>query len=370
MDKKAGFEKRLNKLRELIQAEGADAARLTLQKNISWLIGGRTHVNTASEPACCQVFVTRDECVLIANNIECRRLLEEEIGFAEGEGGLTRAEQWNWFEQPAALNAIVQRLSSGKAKVVTDAELEGALLKLRATFEPVELDRLREFGRLTADAIDQAAMAVERGDTEFKIAAKLAYHCLERGLEPIVNLIAADERILSRKHPLPTDKSVDRCAMLVVCARKEGVIFSATRMVHFGRPSDSLSRLQRAVAEIDARIIDATRPGVTLAELYEKLRMFYRDAGYEQAYRDHHQGGLTGFATRERLALPAETLAVEAGQMYAWNPSLPGVKSEDTIWIGEEMGEILTASAEFPRIAVRVGEHVWERPDILIRQLI
>ena len=368
MDKKARFRKRLNGLRELLKAQNADAVRLTLQKNISWLIGGRTHVNIAAEPACCQFFVSQDECVLIANNIETRRLLEEEIGFAE-EGGITRVEQWNWFD-PTGLNAIINGLVSGKRRVVTDAELDGALVALRTKFDRDDLEQLREYGRLTADAVNKAAFDVERGDTEYKIAGKIAFHCLERGLDPIVNLVAADERIYSRKHPLPTGKSVDRYAMLVVCARKNGVVFSATRLVHFGPLSDSLRRLHRAVAEIDARVIDATRPGVTLAELYEKLKQFYCDAGYEQAYREHHQGGLTGYNSRERLALPTESLTVEAGQMYAWNPSLPGVKSEDTLLVGADHNEIITGYADFPQVRVKVGEREWERPDILIRQLI
>ena len=368
MDKKTRFAKRLSAIRQLLERERIGMLRLTLQKNISWLIGGRTHVNTASEPACCQVLISQDACILISNNIESRRLLEEEIGFAAEDGGITGVEQWNWFD-PAGLQGIIERHTSGKGKTVTDGELEGALLGLRSRFDEDEFETVRALGRLTAEAIEQAAFDVERGDTEYKIAGRLAYRCWERGLEPIVNLIAADERIYARRHPLPTDKSVDRYAMLVVCARKNGVIFSATRLVHFGPLSNSLRRLHQAV-EIDARVIDATRPGVTLADLYEKLRQFYRDAGYEAEYQHHHQGGLTGYNTRERLALPTESLAVQAGQLYAWNPSLTGVKSEDTLLVRADDNELVTGSAEFPRVQVKVGERVWERPDILVRQLI
>lgn len=365
MNKKIRFVKRLREIRNMIQSRQVDAVRLTLQKNISWLIGGRTHVNSASEPACCQFLISRDECVFISNNIENRRLLEEEIGFADG-GSITSVETWNWFD-PAELGAIVERHVSGKEQVRTDVELESAMFGLRTKVDGEDLEQLREIGRLTADAINQAAFDVERGDTEFKIAGKLAYRCLERGLEPVVNLIAADERVYARRHPLPTDKIVDRYAMLAVCTRKNGLVLSASRLVHFGRASDDLKKRHRAVAEIDARLIDATRPGEKLANLFDKMKLFYKDAGFPVEYQYHHQGGLAGYNSRERIMTRADSSAVEAGQIYAWNPSVAGAKSEDTLYVHEDRNELLTQSGNFPLIPMKVGDRVWERPDILIR---
>ncbi|MFC4597567.1 M24 family metallopeptidase [Cohnella hongkongensis] len=364
MDKQRRFDKRLGEIRSALQSMKVEALRLTLQKNVSWLIGGRSHVNSASEPACCQFLITSDKCVLISNNIENRRLIEEEIGFAQG--GITDNEMWSWFD-PSELGAIVARHAPAGGRLLLDSEAEGDLLGLRTKLDGEDSQEARAIGRLTAEAISQAAFDVARGDSEFKIAGKLAYRCLERGLEPIVNLVAVDERIYERRHPLPTDKCVGEYAMLIVCTRKNGIVLSATRLVRFGPAPDELKRRHRAVAEIDARLIDATRPGVKLADLFRQMQAFYREAGFPEEYRHHHQGGLVGYNSREKIMTKAESLVVEAGQMYAWNPSVAGAKSEDTIFVEQAGNELLTSSGDFPSISVKAGGRVWERPDILIR---
>lgn len=365
MDGKGGMKPRLDRIRNMLAERQLDAVRLTLQKNISWLTGGRSHVNPLQEAACCQIVVSRDKCVLISNNIESRRLLEEEIGEANRRW-FDAVEQWPWHE-PGRLHTILARYLEGAA-VRTDAELEAELFSLRTSFGAAEAETLRELGRLTAEAVEQAARDVMPGDTEFKMAGRLALRCYERELEPVVHLIAADERIWERRHPLPTGKPVSRYAMLVVCARKNGLIASATRLVHFGPVPADLRARHRAVTEIDARIIAATRPGESLSGLYGKLRDFYREAGYPDEIEHHHQGGLTGYATRERLATPDASLTVETGQMYAWNPSIAGAKSEDTILVLEEGNEILTHTGAWPMVEVEAGGRVWRRPDILVRQ--
>ena len=366
MGKQGKFVGRLQQVRALMQERNIEALRFTMQKNVSWLIGGRTHVNTASEPACCQVIVTGAECVLIANNIEKRRLIEEEIAHGDSDTAI-RAESWLWCE-PGQLAEAIHGVVSAYTRVCTDIELEGQLLLLRTIHASEDTDKLLEIGRLTADAIEQAAFDVERGDTEFRIAGKLAMRCWERGLEPIVNLIATDERIYARRHPLPTGKTLDRYAMLVVCTRKDGIVLSATRLVHFGPVPDELQRLHRAVIEIDVRVNDATKPGISLAELFEMLKIFYEDAGYAGEYVNHHQGGLTGYASREKIALPSESLQVKAGNLFAWNPSLTGVKSEDTLLVQENSSRFITVSGNYPLVDVKVGSRLWQRPGILERR--
>lgn len=360
-----GFVQRLEMLRNVMLEEGIDAVTVALQKNVSWLTGGRSHVNTADISACCAFVVTSERCYFLANNIEARRLLEEEVA-APGFERLVELQIWPW-NSPQERGRLMVRLTEGMESVRTDAELEAVFLRLRTEVCPEELEAWRTLGRLTGEAIGEAAHKLRRGQSEFAIAGLLAQECWERGLEPIVNLIAADERIFTRRHPLPTAKTLDAYAMLVVCARQNGRIASATRLVHFGEPAPEIMRKHQAVAEIDARIIHATRPGRSLGEMYADLECFYREAGYAQEIRHHHQGGLTGYVSRERIATPGDTYRVEASTIYAWNPSIAGVKSEDTILVGDDGNEILTGSAHFPTIYIAVGSQSWSRPGILVR---
>ena len=81
--------------------------------------------------------------------------------------------------------------------------------------------------------------------------------------------------------------------------------------------------------------------------------------------RLHHQGGLAGYTPREVIATPNTGDEVTYGQVYAWNPSIAGVKSEDTILVGEQQNEVLTAIPRWPVTKVNLRGQTVERPGIL-----
>jgi antitoxin VapB len=56
---------------------------------------------------------------------------------------------------------------------------------------------------------------------------------------------------------------------------------------------------------------------------------------------------------------------IQAGQFYAWNPSISGVKSEDTIFVGETENEVITQMEDWPPIEVSVYGIKYQRPAIL-----
>ncbi|HLU21243.1 MAG TPA: M24 family metallopeptidase [Bacillaceae bacterium] len=355
---------RLQDVRRILSQKDTETILMTQQKNVSWFIGGRTHINIASEPSCCFVLVTSDECVLIVNNIEAKRMIDEELA-SDIANEITDTKVWNWYE-PHTRDTIIQTLTAGKS-IKTDVELENDFLEIRSIIPDSRLDELRKLGVLTAQAIEQTAKDIQQGDSEYKIAGKLAFRCYERELDPVVNLIAVDERAFLRRHPLPTSKQLDTYAMLVVCARKDGLIASATRLVHFGEISEEIKQKHEAVVTIDAQIIAATKSGTSLTHLYEDLKQYYHASGFGEEYQFHHQGGLTGYATRERLSTPSEKLKVKNGQLYAWNPTIAGVKSEDTILVQNQQAEIITVTDEFPSIDIEVDGKVYQRPAILQR---
>ncbi|QMV42636.1 M24 family metallopeptidase [Cohnella cholangitidis] len=359
--------RKLSALRNVMNKQGWEAVILTQQKNVSWLTRMRSHINMAVESACCIIVVTVDQCSLLSSNMESERLLSEELRSEEYRSSLERF-QWPWYE-PARRDDLIRDLTPGCSALVTDtsAEVEGELVLLRTKVLDSEHGEWRLLGRMAAEAIESCAKTIARGQSEQEIAGLLARHCWDREIEPIVALVAVDERILSVRHPLPTGKRVEAYAMLVLCARKYGKIVSVTRLVHFGRPPDEIVRKHAAVAEIDARMMDATRPGRSLDEMFVMLQLFYRDAGYADEIYKHHQGGFAGYATREQLALPGVSRRIEANGVYAWNPSITGVKSEDTLLLRDKGAEIITASGEYPTIVCKIGGGSWKRPDILVR---
>ena len=236
---------------------------------------------------------------------------------------------------------------------------------MRANLTPEEGDRFRALSRLCAAAMDEAIRAVRPGQSEYEIAGLLAQATESRGVQAIVNLIASDERIYAFRHPLPTAKKLDRYAMLVLCGRRWGLVCSLTRLVHFGPLPGELRRKAEATAKIDATLIAATRPGKTLAEVFRQGLAAYGATGFADEWQLHHQGGPAGYEPREIVATPSSPEVVTAGQVYAWNPSITGVKSEDSVLIGQDGYEVLTEIPDWPFCEATVAGQAIRRPAIL-----
>ena len=108
--------------------------------------------------------------------------------------------------------------------------------------------------------------ALKPGMTEFQVAAGLAGRVLGRGIVPQVLLVGADERLSNFRHPIPTDRKVEKIVMLVLCGERWGLIVSLTRIVHFGELPEELKRKHHACCQVDAEMIAASRPGVRVAD--------------------------------------------------------------------------------------------------------
>jgi Xaa-Pro aminopeptidase len=347
----------------LMRRHSLDALLLTRASNVAWLSGGtRPYINTATDGAVGSLLVTPSGRYLLTDVIEADRLRDEE-GFG---GGMWEIVAEPWHSPRQALAALTQGLRTGTDQPGTEmVDIGGEVARLRWTLTPAEAERFRQVGALAGEAIGEAASAVRPGMSEHEIAALLAEATYRRGALPIVVLIATDDRLLKRRHPLPTDRLMERSAMLVLCARQYGLVASVTRLVHFGPVPDEMRAAHLAAASIDTAVLQSTRPGAVAGEIFAVLQSAYERTGYAGEWQNHHQGGLAGYEPREYVATPGSTEVVEAVQAFAWNPSVPGAKSEDTFLLTQEGLELLTPSPGWPQVEVGIGGEKMQRPDIL-----
>ncbi len=357
------FNQKQDRIQALLAKHELDALFLQRVSSFAWATcGAASYVNTATTNGEAALLITPSGRYLITNNIEATRLEQEEKLAAQG---------WEfrvvpWHEAQDTVAELTRGLRLGADGPYPGAtDLSGDLARLRANLTPEEGKRFRALGRLCAEAMDSAVRAVRPGQTEYQIAGLLAHEAESRGVQAIVNLIATDGRIFAFRHPLPTDKKLERYAMLVLCGRRWGLVCSVTRFVHFGRLPDDLRRRAEAVAKIDATFIAATRPGQTLGEIFRSATAAYAEAGFSDEWHLHHQGGPAGYEPREYVATPRSTDVVSVGQVYAWNPSITGTKSEDSILVGEAGNEVLTAIENWPTLPVTVSGQTLARPAIL-----
>jgi antitoxin VapB len=346
-----------------MQAYKLDALLLQRVSSFAWATcGAASYVNAATTNGAASLLITKNKHYVITNNIEAPRL-EQEEGLA--------AQKWEFKTSPwhAAQDAIAD-LTKG-LRVGADSPFPNAVnltqlfTRLRAKLLPEEGERFRKLAHDCAEAMRVAVNAVKPGMTEYEIAAVLGKEVQARGTQPIVNLIAVDERVYSYRHPLPTEKPLKKYAMLVLCGRRWGLVCSLTRLIHFGKMPDDLRRKAEAVAHIDAAFIVHTRPGTLLNVIFQKAVEVYERTGYGDQWQQHHQGGAAGYEPREYNGTPTTTDAVAIGQAFAWNPSIAGTKSEDTILVGEKENEVITKMNSWPTIAVNVDGQVIERPTTL-----
>jgi antitoxin VapB len=357
------FETKMHQLETLLDDLGLETLVLRRTSSVAWATcGASTYVNSASTEGVATLVVKRGERHAFTTNIEAGRLAVEEGFAAQG----WEIHPYDWWSGD---DGIAAYLTGGVASDVTmegAVDVSSAISRFRSILQPDEQDRFRALGRICGDAMQAAILRVRPGMTEFQIAAVLGEEAQARGAQPIVNLIATDERIFAYRHPLPTYKRLDKYAMLVLCGRQHGLVASVTRLVHFGPLADELRNKANAVALIDATFLTQTRPGATLGSVFAAAQEVYAQTGYTNEWQLHHQGGPAGYEAREVIAAPGMTYTVAAGQPYAWNPSITGCKSEDTALISELGFEVVTTTPQLPVLTVEIGGVQVTRPDILV----
>jgi Xaa-Pro dipeptidase len=371
------FHVRIALVRAFLTDHTLDGILLSRPDNFAMATGGRrNYVNAWSDAGACSLFVHRDGRVFfVGNTIEESRMVAEELeGFGCG------IADYLWFEgspTETALKRFSGRLASDDGSL--GENVNGRLAVLRSLLTVTEREKYRRLGALAAEAMTAVIDAIQPGMTEADIAACLAHEALKRRCQTPVILVAADRRIARHRHPLPVERSllpggmnerpVTGYAMVVGGIMKEGLVVSITRFKRVGPvPSDVADAFNR-IAGVDALMMEATRPGRTLGDVFDVCRKAYADLGFRpDEWHNHHQGGATGYAARTCKGAPGETFPVLAaewsrkvapflgeevdfGSAFAWNPSAPGVKSEDTFILNPDGSrEIVTRTPTLPGV--------------------
>lgn len=104
-----------------------------------------------------------------------------------------------------------------------------------------ELERYREIGQECARIVESVAKDARPGQTENEVAAMLKCRCIEKGVSPDCVLVGSDDRIVKYRHPVPTDKKIEKFLMVVLGGEKYGLNISMTRIVSYGKPDKEIA---------------------------------------------------------------------------------------------------------------------------------
>ncbi len=321
------------RVQQLLHDRDSEAIVLTSATSLAWYLdGARTHVSLAADPVLAvRVDATGDEVWLTSN--EADRLVAEELP----ADVVIRSRRWY---EPVAPTGLAE------------SAVARELWRARWPLLPGETDRFRSLGVDAAQVLTSVLSAAEPGWTERRLAAEVSRGLVDRGADPLVVLVGGAARS-GLPHPLPTDAAIGSRVLVVVCARRGGLIADLSRLAAFG-PSTSAERdTQERILAVERAAFDATRPGARLAGVLTAIAEAYAAAGFGiDHWRGHHQGGMAGYAGRDPRATPDTDHPVDVGQAYAWNPWAPGAKVEDTVLLTADGLQVLTVDPAWPTVDV------------------
>lgn len=360
------IEEKLTRLSALLDRTRLSAVLLRRNENIAWATAGvvDARVVIPAETAVASLLLTRDgrKYYLTTNN-EAPRLADEEFSSLGFEPVVAP-----WHSEDIAETILH---IAGKGAVGTDSAFPELttidLAPLRAPLTSGEVARFRWLAQHTADITADVLTELKPGLTEYDMSATVAARLLAEGILPTVLLMAADDRIFKYKHAVSRGAVLERYGMLNLCARKWGLAVSITRFVHFGPAPQQLVDGFAACAEVNARLLHASRAGVTSTELYKAAAKAYRDAGFPGEEELHHQGGPAGYLEREWVATPTGQQVLTETEALAWNPSIRGAKVEDTALLQSGAIEVLTRTPSLPEIHTTVDGIKYSAAGLLIR---
>ena len=373
MEKDAEISEKTGRLVQLMAAEDLGGILLNARHNFAWLTcGGSNGIDQSREAGAGWLFVRRDaRRFVLANKIEMPRLLEEELdgqGYEPVEFGWEdeKANPAIVAEQAQALLDDNKALASDLPAAGCDRVIELGLSRARGGLTQAEVERYRVLGREAGTAIGRMAGSLEPGMTEIEIAQRASEALAACGAHSVVSLVAADGRLAKFRHPVPTERRWEKSVMVVACARRGGLTVSLTRIVCSGAAPDELRRRTEACARVNAQLFAATRPGVRGSELYLVTSRGYEREGFPGEEHLHHQGGSTGYRTRDWVAHPQSEDRVQLRQAFAWNPSITGTKTEETCIAFDDHVEVISASPNWPVIPVETAEREYVLPGVLV----
>jgi len=357
---------RLKTLQRALAEWQLDALLLTRRDNIAWLTQGASYyVVERAETGVASLLIYPDRARLLAPENEMPRILAEEpLPFA------CETTRYPWYASlETALASIRPTRLGSDTPLASTVNMESQLPRLRQGLNEDEKQRFRELGREAASIVEEVARALSAGISERDVEAAIAGRCLARGIRPVCTLVAADERIALYKHPVPGTKRLAKQMLITLGAERLGLHVSLTRMVHLGEPDKALKQRIGALANIHADILQAIAIQRSWQALFAQIQQAYRRHGWPESWREHHQGGPAGYGCRDWIVTPDTAGRITADTAHAWNPTLGGVKSEDTLLVTEQGVEWLTRSGDWPLIEVVRDGQRWQLADWLILPL-
>ncbi|WP_069999073.1 M24 family metallopeptidase [Cellulosilyticum sp. I15G10I2] len=359
MTRQEDFLYKVEAIRNILREKNFEGIEIKSQANFSYVTRGRGFIGLASTVACGSLFITLDHIYLVSENIEIMRLYNEQLD----SNPSVCAIGYPW-DEPQKREEVVSQIIGG-LKMATEGEVEAELFKLRTIMTPYDREEYKKLSYDTAVLIEEICKNLKKGISEYELAGEISGRLWSNNIEPITILIAFDERALRYRHPVMAGNRLENYGLVGICGRRNGLIVSLSRDVLLDYDEDMVEKHTRC-AMVHAAFLSGLKIGNTVESAFGKGLLEYQKQGYPLEYKEHHQGGLTGFIPRELRANIGCTHSVRRDEAYAFNPTIQGSKCEDTVLVTENGIEIITYTGNYAYITCDIDGEKFMMPTVYV----
>lgn len=231
---------------------------------------------------------------------------------------------------------------------------EEKLRLLRMIKDEKELKAIQEACELADYAVEFGASEIKEGKTELDVLNALEYALKQKGVTEMsfATMVLTGANAAS-PHGTPGMTRIKKGDLVLFDL---GVVVDRycsdiTRTVAYGDINEKQKEIYDTVLKAQLAAIEASKPGVTAAEVDLTARRIIADAGYGE-YFPHRLGHGLGIGIHEYPSMTeTNQLVIEEGMVYTiepgiYVPDVAGVRIEDDIYITADGAKILT---KFPK---------------------
>jgi Xaa-Pro dipeptidase len=350
-----------------MEENGYDAVVIGRRDNFAWLTcGGDNSVVRSAAEGVCLVIITKEDKLIVANTMDGQRIIDEEMR----EMGYSLKSLY-WYEDSPA--QWVSGMLRGR-KAVSDVSLQGvdfkpgALSGLHYPLSEAEVQRYRTLGREAEEVICKVLQELQPGMLETEVKQLFQAEYATRGMDGIVYIIGSDERIGKYRHCIASGKSIAKLVMMAPACQKWGLVMPITRMVYFGdKLPEELERKYEALCRIEASTFAACVPYAKFPSILEVQKRMYLETGFGEEWRNHFQGGITGYIVNDPTKCLDSNAAIVSNQTFNWYLTLDGAKVEETLLVTENGQEIISSNGLWPVKEYSAGGRIYNLPQIAMK---
>jgi len=350
------------RVRAWLEARGLRGVIISRRDNFSWLTGGGdSRVVECTEIGFASAVITPREHFLVAHSMDATRLIEEQV---PGQGYELISMLWHEGDPRERARDLIGDKVGADTHLPGTVYVESEIVDLHYPLTDLEMARCRWLGQQSDEIMTKIARALRPGMTERQVADEMGIEHIRRGLDVDVLIVGSDERVFRHRHPMPTDKAIERYVLLHSVARRWGLHSNVSRCVHFGEPSEEIRRVFEAAATIEGHLFSRLEPGVRFAEILEWQKAWYAEMGFPDEWHYHFQGGPTGYVIVDATRCLTDKV-VQVNQPFEWFITLTGTKVGELALLTGSGLEIASLGEEWPTFSVETERGMVKVPGLM-----